>query len=206
MSQLTTGFYRLTQMPQLYSLLQNALGGERTRRRLVNDYIKPRDGDRILDIGCGSAALLPDLGAVDYTGFDVNSEHIATARARHGDHARFYCGTMDDVGRDVMGGYDIALAIGVLHHLDDHEMAGLCRQIAARLVPGGRFITVDPAFVDGQHWLAKWLAARDSGQSVRSPDGYEDLMRHSFNLVDITVRHDLLRVPYTHCIMVASAG
>jgi SAM-dependent methyltransferase len=206
MSQITTGLYRLTQVPQLYALLQNMLGGERTRRLLVDEHIQPRKGDRVLDIGCGSAALLPDLGAVDYTGFDLNPEHIAAARARYGDHARFYCGTMEDVGRDIKGPFDIALAIGVLHHLDDAEVQALCRQVAARLAPGGRFITIDPAFVTGQHWIARWLAARDSGQSVRTPEGYEALMRPAFGTLGVTVRHDLLRVPYTHCIMVASGG
>jgi len=38
----------------------------------VENYIRPRDGDRILDIGCGPGDILEFLPSVEYLGFDVN--------------------------------------------------------------------------------------------------------------------------------------
>ena len=205
MSQRITGLYRLTQVPAVYAAFQNLLGGPRTRAALIADYLRPAPGMRVLDIGCGSASLLPDLGPVAYTGIDLNPEHIAAAKARFGTSATFLCGSVAGLGALAQGPFDLVMGIGVLHHLDDPEVDALARDVAARLAPGGRFVTVDPAFTPGQNPVARWLAARDSGQSVRTPEGYAERLRPQFRDVAAAVRHDLLRVPYTHCILTASA-
>lgn len=203
MTQRITGLYRLTQFPRVYAAFQSMLGGERTRRELVETYLHPKAGERVLDIGCGSASLLPDLGEIHYTGIDLNSEHIATAKQRFGHKASFHCGSVATLGQFVDGPFDLVIGIGLLHHLDDDEVDELCRLIKDRLVPGGRFVTVDPAFVIGQNPLAYWLAARDSGECVRSPEAYMERLQPFFGKFCVTIRHDLLRVPYTHCIIAA---
>jgi SAM-dependent methyltransferase len=204
MSQKTAGLYRLTQWPALYALLQGALGGGRTRASLIRDHLRPSDGMRVLDIGCGSASLLPDLGAVHYTGIDSNPEHIAHARALHGARGRFLQGHAETLGAEIAPPFDLVMCIGVLHHLDDAVVERLATVVAPWLAPGGRFVTVDPAFVAGQNPIARFLAARDSGQNVRAPEAYRALLAGAFPKVAMRVRHDLLRVPYTHCILEAS--
>ncbi len=67
------------------------------------------------------------------------------------------------------------MAIGLLHHLDDHAVAKLARFTARMLSPNGRFVSIDPAFVEGQNPIGRWLAARDSGENVRAPDAYQAL-------------------------------
>jgi SAM-dependent methyltransferase len=204
MSQRTTGLYRLTQMPQLYAGLQNMLGGSRTRDEIVTQYLRPQTGHSILDIGCGSASLLSELGEVTYTGLDLNPRHIEAARLQHSTKATFYCGTLSGLSEIVRGPFDIAMCIGVLHHLADQEVGELCSLVAQRLKQGGRFVAIDPAFVNGQNPIARWLATRDSGQAVRTPDGYANLAKPHFQNVEISIRHNMLRVPYTHCILEAS--
>ena len=203
MSQRITGLYRLTQLPQVYAAFQSLLGGERTRRELINVYLHPKSGDRVLDIGCGSASLLPDLGEISYTGIDRNPEHIASAKQRFGNKASFYCGSVATVVQFANGPFDLVIGIGLLHHLGDAEVDELCQLVKDRLAPGGRFVTIDPAFVVGQNPIAYWLAARDSGECVRTPDAYTERLQPFFGKLCTTIRHNLLRVPYTHCIMVA---
>lgn len=202
MSQRITGLYQLTQIPFVYSLFQNMLGADRSRRELVSTYIRPQPGERVLDFGCGPGTIFPYLGEVaSYTGIDLNGDHIETAKAQYGDKAIFHCGSLETLEKDVSGPFDLAVCVGVLHHLDDSVVDSLCQLVADRLTPQGRFVTIDPAFVEGQHWFARWLASKDSGQAVRSPEGYTQRLKLAFQSVNVSVRHNMLRVPYTHCII-----
>lgn len=203
MSQKTGGAYALTQNPRIYAAIQTALGGARARRILVSEYLRPQPGARVLDVGCGSASLLPDLGAVDYVGVDLNPRHIEEARRLHGAAGAFHCCDLGRVGEVAPGKFDLVMCIGVLHHIDDAALDRLAADAAERLAPGGRLVAVDPAFVAGQHVVARLLARLDSGKNVRAPEGYSAPFRKRYRAVEAFVRHDLLRFPYTHCVIVA---
>ena len=95
------------------------------------------------------------------------------------------------------------MCIGVLHHLSDEQVQTLGRIVAERLAKLGRLVTIDPTFVERQNPIAHWLARSDSGRNVRTPSVYETLVRGAFDAVKVDLRHDLLRVPYTHCIITA---
>ncbi len=198
----TSGLYKLTQIPLCYSLLQNAIMSAASRRAMIEEYLSPFPGARILDIGCGSAAILPLLGKVDYVGIDSNKDHIMAARERHGAMGRFIVGGAEASESQPDAWFDIVYCIGLLHHLDDQAVRQLVDVAVRKLRAGGRLIAVDPAFVAGQHPVAAFLARRDSGRCVRDPDGYASLLSQ-FGHVTTQVRHDLMRVPYTHCITTA---
>jgi hypothetical protein len=147
--------------------------------------------------------MLPYLGDVQYLGIDLNPSHIARAHDLYGTVARFHCGSfasLPEVGPEKS---DIVLCLGLLHHLSDEEVRQLGLLAYGRLKAGGRLVAVDPAYTLDQHPVARWLAAADSGQAVRAPDAYRRLVMEAFDSVETFVRHDLLRVPYTHCITVA---
>ncbi len=203
-SQITTGLYRLTQIPALYAGLQTLLGGRRTAERLVADHFKPKPGDRILDIGCGSCSILPYLGEISYTGVDLNPDHIAAARALYGTRATLICGDAEAIASLPSSSFDLVLCIGLFHHLDDGGLSRLGHSVHDKLVSGGRLVSVDPALVEGQHWIARRLALADSGRCVREPEGYARVLGDAFAAVETAVRHDLLRVPYTHAILTAT--
>lgn len=200
LSQKTSGIYGLTQVPRLYEALQRALGAESSRRELIETYIRPQPGSRILDLGCGPAAILPFLGDVAYVGVDLNAEHIALARAAYGNRARFQAGDFASLQGELESTFDCVLCFGLLHHLDDQRVVELARLAHGYLRPGGRFVAVDPVFDDAQHAIARWLAAADSGRFVRRASGYGQLVGAEFPDCQIHVRHDLLRIPYSHCI------
>lgn len=203
MSERKDGVFALSQISSVYQFMQDMLAGTKARTQIIERFLRPAAGMRIVDVGCGSASLLPYLGAVDYTGLDPNPDHIRRAQERHGAEARFHCAGADALAELVGEPYDLAMCIGVLHHLDDAAVTEVCTQVAANLKPGGRFVTIDPAFVDGQNPIARWLAAHDAGQAVRTPAAYAAFLKSRFSQVKVTVTHDLLRVPYTHCIIEA---
>ncbi len=199
MAQRTTGWRRVLSVPAVYRVAQRKIGSDEVRRSFVSDYLRPSPGDRVLDIGCGTgdlSALLPD---VEFVGHDPSSEYVESARATYPD-AEFHVGGVGEYDPDP-GSFDICVAKGVLHHLDD-DLAGVLFDEAIRgLRPGGRLVTMDPVFVDGQSPIARMLAARDRGENVRTPEGYVGLAGAHFASVEIDVRHDLLRVPYSHALM-----
>lgn len=203
MAERVTGLYRLTQLSSVYSLLQNAIGGERGTRTIADDYINPRMPRRILDFGCGPANILRFVDCDEYVGIDRNERHIAAARKAHGNRGTFLTGDFKTVVEEIDGPFDMVLALGFLHHLEDAQAAAVCRIAHRALQPEGTLLTVDPAFVKAQHRIAKWLARLDSGQNVRAPDGYEAILSPLFADIETSVRHDLLAIPYTHCIVAA---
>ncbi|MFI5071358.1 MAG: class I SAM-dependent methyltransferase [Terriglobales bacterium] len=202
MAQITSGIRGILSNPSAYDFLQSILGAGRARKLLVRDHIRPTSSDYLLDIGCGTGELLNYLPAnVRYIGFDLSPDYINAARERYGHRGRFECADVADFEPADLRGVDLVLAIGVLHHLDNDQVKCLFQTAWNKLRPGGRFISLDGTLVNGQSRIARALILRDRGQNIRSPDGYQALATSKFSTVTCTVRHDLLHVPYTHCIL-----
>jgi len=198
MGETTTGVRAILSSPRVYELWATLIGGEQQRRTLTRDHFKTQPGERVLDIGCGPAELLPHLGAVEYTGIDISPSYIAAAKSRFsGD---FRVGDATRIDEDLRD-FDVVLSFGVLHHIDDAGVERMFAGAARALKPSGRMVTVDPVFEPGQHRIARAVISRDRGQHVRSKERYAELARTAFGDVEWTVRHDLLRFPYSHCIL-----
>jgi 2-polyprenyl-3-methyl-5-hydroxy-6-metoxy-1,4-benzoquinol methylase len=199
-----TGASRVLGHAWAYELLQIAVGSHRSHESFVTEYVRPRPGNRILDLGCGPGNILRALPAtVDYVGVDSSEVYIEAAKARWSDRGAFCAAD----GREPLAfdlPFDIVLAMGVLHHLDDAGCSRLLANTVSVLAPMGRLVTIDPARSDRQGKVAAWVIARDRGHHVRTVDGYAELARGSFGAVAMDLRTDLLRVPYTHAVLSCS--
>jgi SAM-dependent methyltransferase len=202
MAERNTGVRRVLMAPSVYEAAQRLLGSPRVRREFVTTYVRPEPGARVLDIGCGPGDLRGWLPEVRYVGFDLNPHYIESARARFGDRGEFFVGDVAAVDREELGQFDIVIAKGVLHHLDDASARRLFALAAAVLVPEGRIATIDPALTTTQSRAARFVVRRDRGLNVRTPDGYAALGRTAFDAARVEQHHHLLRVPYTHVAMV----
>jgi SAM-dependent methyltransferase len=193
--------YSLLSLPAVYRCFRLAVMGD-SGRIYVSDYVKPVAGEKVLDMGCGPGDIMSYLPAVDYLGFDINADYIEAARERFGKRGRFFCGDVGLVAIDQeVGTFDLVMATGVLHHLDDGRAARLFELAYKALKPGGRLITYDGCYVAGQPRLARFVVSRDRGEFVRGCEDYARLAAGFFSKVEAFVRHDLLRIPYTHLIM-----
>ena len=201
MAQRESGLYRLLGTPAVYSMVQRLIGGQDGRAVIVRDFIRPQSGDRILDIGCGPATMLQYLDEVSYTGIDFNPSYIEEAKTRYGTRGIFLVQSVDELAADLQQGFDIVLAIALLHHLSDAQSLSLFKSARACLRQGGRLITLDCAWTAPQNPVAKLLIKLDRGKNTRTPEEYERLARQEFASVQSVVRTDLNRFPYTHCIM-----
>src|SRR5260221_13614944 len=101
---------------RVYSFFALLVGARRGRRLYIEHYVRPRAGDRVLDIGCGPADILESLPAVEYHGFDLSAVYIEAARKRFGTRGQFH---VEMVNAELVKKYrhfDLGLAKGVLHH------------------------------------------------------------------------------------------
>lgn len=198
------GIRRMLRLAPVYQAVQRSIGGERTRQRVRDEVIRSSTDDLIVDIGCGTSDIADYVPFREYHGFDPHEKYVDEARSRlipqFSDRVSVFVGSIGEEGIDerLPAQADLVTSIGVLHHVDD-ELADSLLELAARLAGGrGRFVSLDPAYHDGQPAVARFLASRDRGQHVRRSDEVEALVRRHFQDVECTVYHDLLRVPYTH--------
>lgn len=192
---------RVLSWPAAYRFLQNVVGGEQVWRAYIADVVGIQGGERLLDLGCGPGHIVPWLPDVDYHGLDIDPNYIAEGRSRFGGRAHFYCRRIEaDAAKD-LGLFDVVVATGVLHHLDDQTAAKLFACAASALRPGGYLVTCDGVKSERANPLANLLVSLDRGQHVRVRQEYLTLASQTFANVDISVRHDLSRVPYVHCVM-----
>jgi SAM-dependent methyltransferase len=202
MAQITNGLRRILSSSFIYDTFQTLVGARRFRKRLVERYLRPVPGMRIIDVGCGTAAMLGHLPVgVSYFGFDLSSDYIDHAKKRFGDAGKFYCADVADASKLGLPKADLIIATGLLHHLDDEEATQLIRNITKLLAPGGRFVATDGCFESGQSPIAHWFLKRDRGQNVRDRIGYLSLTQAAGIEAKIDVYHHLLRIPYTHSII-----
>lgn len=202
MAQVTTGIRGILSHSLAYEFFRDMLGGRRAFRHFVDAYIRPFPGMRILDLGCGPASLLDHLPeSVAYLGVDINEKYVVSARQKYGSRASFQCSAMEDAATEALRDFDLVLGMGFLHHLDQEPAERFFALAARALKPGGRCLTVDSCLVPGQHPVARLLIALDRGRNPRTAEGFTALARTAFPVVEHSIRHDLLRLPYTHIIM-----
>lgn len=185
----------------VYEAFQRLVGAERERRLYVERYVRPQEGDRVLDVGCGPADILDALPSVTYVGFDMSRDYIQSARRKYGARGEFEVGTVNEAMIGKHNGFDLVLANGVLHHLPDKDATALFTLAKAALKPGGRLVTFDGCYVESQSSIARFLLKKDRGEHVRDKESYLSLAAGVFSDVIASVTDDLLRVPYTHLIM-----
>lgn len=182
----------------VYKIFQSGVTRNNALNWLVSEVVHPRPTDRVLDVGCGVGTILNYLPTNSYVGIDHNARYIDRAKRVHQDRGDFFLADLNVENLPKLGQFDIVLIIGVLHHLSDSEVTVLVEQIRKTLTSSGRLVTLDTTIVSGQHPLARVLARADRGRYARSPEHYRKLLETGLRVNEEIVRHDLLRIPYSH--------
>jgi len=198
MSQINYGLRGILSNPLFYSLFQSLMGARKARRNIVDNYICPFSGMKILDLGCGPADILAYLPDVQYFGYDLSEYYINQARKRFGNRGEFYCKQFEFSDLKDLPLFDMVIALGLIHHLDDQVAKCLIRTAFESLKQGGKLLTIDPCFHSSQNYIAKFLIRNDRGQNVRDYAGYEELVKLVCKRPRIEIHHTSW-IPYTHC-------
>jgi SAM-dependent methyltransferase len=199
------GVWSLLYNPTIYEAFHHLIGARRWLRRFTRDVIRAGASDRVLDVGCGPGALLHYLPATTaYVGFDRNRAYIERARRLHQGRGEFVCDDLANFASHALPRVDVAVAIGVLHHLDDGLASDLLGSIAATLNPGGRLITVDPCFHRDQSPLQRFFVSQDRGMHVRPFEQYVALCGTVFPGPKAALKQGYVPFPHSVCIMQAA--
>jgi ubiquinone/menaquinone biosynthesis C-methylase UbiE len=115
--------------------------------------LEARPGDKVLDAGCGTGALLHALSSkqpkLELAGLDLSPEMLDVARARLGDSVELRQGSMEAMPFADLS-FDLVVSTSVFHYV---RRPGEALADALRvLTPGGRILITD--------WCDDYLACR----------------------------------------------
>lgn len=200
--QITHGLKSILSFPLVYDAFQNLVGARRARRWVATRIWRLKGGEKVVDIGCGPGEALEDLPAnVRYVGFDLSEAYVEAARRKYGSRGTFHVGTAESFlagdANDLMGA-DLVFCTGLLHHLDDPEVLAVFRLARRILLPQGRFVAVEPTFLEHQGRASERIMRQDRGCNVRKEAEWKALLAKEFEIHSTTVMTGLLRIPYIH--------
>ena len=193
--------------PTVYQKFQEWGGFFGARLRGVAEFLDIKPGMRLLDIGCGPGYILDHLPKeVEYFGFDIDASYISHAQEKFGDRGEFFCKYFDKDSVSLVAPIDIAMMNGVLHHISDEELNKTLAVIYATLRPGGVLFSLDGCYRKGQSRFNRWMLDNDRGQFVRDEIGYREVLQRTFDRVDLHVRENYSRVPYSFVVGLSHKG
>lgn len=198
--QTTSGFFQIFESARIFDFFQTLVGANKSRKRLIEKYVQPKKDALILDIGCGTGAILDFLPKeINYVGIDISEQYIKQAKRRYCDRqARFTQIRVGETNLDKKAGeFDVVIANGVLHHLNNQEAERLLLLAHKHLRIGGVFVSLDPVYVPDQSKLARMVVSHDRGDWVRDVNGYVKIVDAQFSKHETQVIHDNLYIPNT---------
>lgn len=109
---------------------------------LLNLTKEVKDGDKVLDAGCGNGRLLEAFGdkKIKYLGVDQSENLITLAQKQYPDF-EFAVADILDLGKINELDFDWVYSIAVLHHLPDQELRlNALRQLKNKIKEDGRIV------------------------------------------------------------------
>jgi len=75
---------------KIYLLCQRVIGAIHSRRRYIEEYVRPIPNQRVLDVGCGPGYVVEYFPKSDYIGLDINERYIQYVSCRYGWKGQFF--------------------------------------------------------------------------------------------------------------------
>jgi 2-polyprenyl-3-methyl-5-hydroxy-6-metoxy-1,4-benzoquinol methylase len=139
----------------------------RSKLGLVDWFCAPRQGERVLDVGCGSgvfAARLAERGA-RVVAIDSNQDAIAYARRAFGRPGLDYeCGVLEELAFSPAS-FDRVVCLEVIEHIEIDRTRTLLGDLRRILRQGGRLTLTTPNY-RGLWPLVEWGADRFSDAAL----------------------------------------
>jgi len=165
---------RISDHPVLFIFCRSLLENDfKAIRALIRRDLRPGQGLRTLDLGCGPGAFADVFAGDDYVGVDLNPRYIAHAqRTRKG---TFIAGDARKV--DLPDGrFDQVLIFGLLHHLSDEDSRSVVSEATRMLAPHGRILVIeDIPSISRLNLIGHLIHNIENGEHIRPVEAYRAL-------------------------------
>jgi SAM-dependent methyltransferase len=164
----------LLESPQIFEMQQRLCNNYIAIGQEFDEYIN-REPQRIIDIGCSTgtcAEHIIDFHYHDYTGVDIERKYIEAAKKRvpRGNFVTLDARSTFFPDRS----FDIAMFIGVMHHMEDALVRDCLSEVGRIVKPDGCVLVAEPVFSRGE-FLSTALLKLDRGKYIRDDLGYRSL-------------------------------
>jgi SAM-dependent methyltransferase len=201
--QINSGLRSVLAFPWVYRLFDMLVGSKAYEEWFIKNVLGLRNGQKLVDVGCGPAQILDRLPRVEYVGLDISDAYIQAARIKFKARgaAIFLSGSIEDWTLNPLTyAADIVLVNGVLHHVDDDEAKNILEFAYRILKDDGRFIFYEPCYLIWQSRISTYFMSRDRGQNIRTEQQWKDLASNTFPLVSTNIVTGANRLAYVHII------
>lgn len=157
-------FYRFLQFCLANPMLMKMKGYLDDKQIITNPNLT------ILDVGCGPGDYSQWYSGT-YTGIDISEQYIDSASSKYVNADFMVCDATDyDLTQEMTKFWDVAVSIGLYHHLPDDEVLKNIKATLNHLKPQGKFYIFDAilpiTFMSNP--LGYVLRKLDRGKFVRS--------------------------------------
>lgn len=185
--------------PFFYKVFQSAVSKRSTTWMIEKEWINGDDSSRVLDFGCGVGHYSKLFKDQVYLGIEPIESCVQTAnRFLSRENVEFRVGDHRTLSLLNDSSFDLILALGVIHHLNDEDFKVFLSQADRLLIPGGRLVTMDPVLHEKQSRISKWVVSKDRGEWVRENSDYVSNLENVFSVCRVKIYSGLLRIPYDH--------
>lgn len=176
----TSGFwYNIFDFPAVYNSVRYfLLGGKRKMFSAIQDAVALKEGESVLDVGCGPGELSQLFGSA-YAGLDYSQRYVDYATKKY-QEKKFFQGNVLDYSLPEKS-YDVVLLASFIHHFSDEEVDFVLKN-AAR-VARKRVVLLEPC--PSEKIFKKFLLKMDRGTHIRSVTIQKEFVEKYFSDVQV---------------------
>ena len=190
---------RILAYPRIYNLYQSLIGANSYLKRFSETFIKTEKSIRMLDMGCGTANIVPFLNSeIEYFGIDFSQKYIDYASKKYSKHT-FLCGNICEQNQ-INGEFDIIISKGVMAGLKDEQLLKMFDIIVSLSNEKTRIILSDMNHRSNSSVFEKFIQRQERNKELRSKDDYIRLITQKFNIDKITELNNVYRIPYSRVV------
>ena len=164
--------------PRVFMLLRRILEGNfNAQKKALQDDFTAKDGEKVLDIGCGTGEFSVFFQNAAYTGIDAEKKYIDYAQRNC--KGKFLIADASHLPFSE-NAFDKVIIMGVLHHMNDEQ----CRRVLAEarrvLSSNGRMLVMEDIKLAEENFLTRFIHRFDLGKNIRNKEEYRILLQRHF--------------------------
>ena len=163
-----------------YNSLVNIFYNKRFLKAIQTE-VGPTRGMRILDVPCGTGILMHCCKPSSYVGADIDTNRVFDAGFRYPGEA-FVVSDASALSF-AENQFDLILASGLFHHVDDKISSAILSEFRRVLSPGGKIVVIEAIWPRNKFNVIGYVGRKmDQGKFVRNAPAYEKLFRQFFKI------------------------